>query len=109
MITYAWFIDNITVLTDYNNTQDVVKTVYWRFNGMNEDGFYHTISGSTDIPALNQPFIPFTDLTQEIVEDWLQIAIGQSTIDEFKLSIEQQIQEQMFPKKRTVPPPWLNQ
>jgi hypothetical protein len=107
MITYSWFIDKFTVLTNYNSLPNVVQTIHWRFVGMDDNGIYASISASTDIPLPIGNYIQFENLTQEFVESWLIDALGQNNVDSFKLAIEQQINEKINPTKLDLSPPWI--
>lgn len=106
MITYSWFIDKFTVLTNHNGMTNVIQTVHWRYIGMNDNGMYGSVAGSTDISLPNESFIQYENLTQEFVEQWLIDTIGQSAIAKFQQSIEIQINEQLYPAKLTLNPPW---
>lgn len=107
MITYSWFIDKFTVLTNHNGMANVIQTVHWRRFGMNETGVYGSVSGSTDISLPNESFIQYENLTQEFVEQWLTDTLGQNTITQFDQSIELQINEKLYPAKLTLTPPWM--
>ncbi len=107
MITYSWFIDRLTVLTNHNGMTNVIQTVHWRRVGMNEGGVYGSISGSTDISLPNESYIQYENLTQEFVEQWLTDTLGQNSLAQFDQAIELQINEKLYPEKITINPPWI--
>jgi len=79
-ITYTWEVTSIKTTTEGSNDNAVIQT-YWKKTGTDENGKTGTFDGATPLTSLNVPegeFIPFEQLTEEIVLSWIQ---GQ--IDEF--------------------------
>ena len=77
-ITYTWAVTGMKVTRVGNETDYVVQT-FWTKTGTDENGNTGTFSGATPLdPNPNQPdFIPYDQLTQEIVLGWIQpIVIG---------------------------------
>lgn len=107
MINYTWFFDEFTVLTEYEGRTNVIQTVHWKYSGINEDGVFGVISGSTDIPPPYDAFVNFELVTFQMVENWLTATMGADTIQSFRDAIEEQINEQVSPKKLKLKAPWL--
>ena len=113
MINYTWNFTKFVVLPNYNSLEKVVKTIHWEFIGKNEDNFYAKVEGSTDISEPNgtfvdNTFVNFDNLTHAIVEEWIVNVIGEKRIAEFKLAIEEKIEDIVAPKKIILPPPWIS-
>ena len=77
-ITYTWAVTGMKVTRVGNETDYVVQT-YWTKTGTDENGNTGMFSGATPLdPNPDQPdFIPYDQLTQEIVLSWIQpVVIG---------------------------------
>jgi hypothetical protein len=108
MINYTWNFTKFVVLPNYNSLEKVVKTIHWEFIGKNEDDVYAKIEGSTDISEPDNIFVNFDNLTHAIVEEWIVNVIGEERIAEFKLAIEEKIDDIVAPKKIILLPPWIS-
>jgi hypothetical protein len=108
MINYTWNFTKFVVLPNYNSLEKVVKTIHWEFIGKNEDDVYATVEGSTDISEPDNTFVNFDNLTHAIVEEWIVNVIGEERIAEFKLAIEEKIDDIVAPKKIILLPPWIS-
>ena len=82
---------------------DVVYNVNWTVNCVSDvakpDGeFYKSrIYGSQVIPAPEGAFIPFKDLTESIVEGWTKTALGDETVAELYINLDEQIEAEINP------------
>jgi len=107
MTTYAWQFDSLDVIPTYQTVTDVVESMHWRLTA--DDGLGHQAQayGETKAgaPDLNN-FIPFADLTPQVVEGWCETALGPE-LDEVKAWLVGQITEQVDPTIVSLPPPWL--
>jgi hypothetical protein len=92
-MTYTWEITSLKTKTEGSNTSAVIQT-YWKKTGTDENGRSGIFDGATPLTSANVPegeFIPFEELTEEIVLGWIQ-----SQIDEFyENHINAQIQKQI--------------
>lgn len=108
-ITYTWKVTGIKTRTEGEH-QDAVVQTYWTKTGTDEDGNTGMFSGATPFTTTNMPedyvFVPFSELTEELVLDWIKaIAIGG-----YEAHINEQIQKQIDLKKNPlIEPalPWL--
>lgn len=79
-ITYTWKVTSLKVKDEGENTNAVVQT-YWTKTGTDEDGNTGIFSGATPFTSVNVPsgeFVPFDQLSEETVLDWIQsIVVGQ--------------------------------
>lgn len=75
MINYTWKIEAMDVAYREDTLQDVVKTVYWRYIGVDseDEKFTAQLYGSQAVQLNDEvSFIPYSDLTQDIVVGWLE-------------------------------------
>ena len=107
--TYKWVISAMNEYpTTPDNLTDVVFTVHWRRQAKQIDGdktWLVETYGAQSIPAPSPDnFTPYADLTQAIVEGWLESAMDVAVID---ASLDAQIENQKNPKEVSLPLPWM--
>ncbi len=97
-IVYAWKVTSIKV-TEINDTQNVVVYAYWEKTGKDEEGnegtFYGGTSFSTNNALEGSTFIPFDELTETEVIEWIKASIA----DGYEQHINEQINKLIFEKK----------
>lgn len=111
--TYNWKIDAM----DRHPTQDsltgVVHTIHWRMSAISdqtgEDGNLYTADtyGSCSLgEADTENYTEYADLTQSIVEGWLE----NSDLDvaQIQSSLDDQINQLITPSNLTEVPPWTD-
>lgn len=68
--TYAWKIISEDVLTEYEGYSEYIYKLTWEYTGT--DGQYTaTVSGSTDFVTPREPYIPFSQVTNDDKIAWL--------------------------------------
>jgi hypothetical protein len=73
MITYTWKISKLDCRPSVDSLTNVVTGVYWRYNGVNDNGTSNEIEGLTGVGQPNpEEFTDFDNLTLEIVSGWLE-------------------------------------
>lgn len=107
MIDYIWSVKNMEVYTELEGNPDVVFCVAWECVGKENLGTIVVSNNIAFIPAnfAGQPFIPYDQLTQNQVLDWVFSVIDKSGVE---AKIAEQIQEQKTPKTQVLPLPWMN-
>ena len=102
MITYDWNCKTVDVRPQEEGETDVVYNVHWIVIGTKED--YSVNNIGTQVVHLNPetPFIPFDDLTNEIVVGWTKDAMGEEQVKAIKDSIASQISELENPSSVTL-------
>ena len=106
-ITYNWEFPTLTAYPTHAGQSDVVFVVHWRLNGTDDDNHTGLVYGTVSVTYKEgDPFIPFADLTKEIVQGWTEEAMGTDTVDAHKQNIANQIQEQVTPTQVNLTPPW---
>ena len=98
-----WNCKTIDVYThEHNGHEQVIYNVHWRVE--KEDGEYSASSYGTQ--PLNtediQNFIPFDEVTSEIVEGWVKDAMGEEKVSEIEESLDQQIEKEKNPSSETI-------
>ena len=107
-ISYEMKIYNLTVLTSFDGLTNVVKTVHWKYVGVDEESqVAQYIMGKTDVPDPDSGnFVDYDLLTKETVEGWLINQIGASTILDYQNAIYKMIENILYPKTLFLSPPW---
>jgi len=104
-ITYTWSVTGIKVTNVGDKTKYVVQT-YWNKTGTDENGNTGTFNGATPFaPNADQSdFIPFDQLTHEIVLGWIQPLVTGSYEDHVNGVIAKQIASKASPVVDAMPP-----
>jgi len=72
MTTFNWDIVGLERVTNIGNTSDVIITIHWRYIGINENNIVSDLYGACSLtPPSEENFVPYEDVTKEIVEGWL--------------------------------------
>lgn len=102
MITYDWNCKTVDVHPQEEGETNVVYNVHWIVTGV--DGDYSATNIGTQVVLLSEggAFIPFEDLTNEIVVGWTKDAIGEDQVDQIEASIASQIEDQKNPVSVTM-------
>ena len=106
-ITYNWTISQLEVKPAEADVTNVVVTAHWRLDGTDgthSAGVYGSIATKPYEPG--EPFTPYDQLTKEQVVGWVEKALGEEQVQQYKDSIAQQIEQQVNPLIVTPPIPW---
>ncbi len=98
-----WNCKTIDIYThEHNGHEQVIYNVHWRVT--KEDGDYFASTYGTQ--SLNtediQDFIPFDEVTSEMVESWVKDAMGEEEVSRIEDGLDQQIEEQKNPSSKTI-------
>jgi len=101
-VTYDWNCKTVDVHPQEEGQTDVVYNVHWNVTGV--EGEYSVTNIGTQIVPLSEgsTFIPFEDLTNEIVVGWTKEAMGEETVSSIENGIANQIQELINPTSVTM-------
>ena len=109
--TYSWVINALDTYPTQDSLSDVVYNIHWGLVATSDqtdaEGNAYTASsiGTQTIAAPEaEGFTAFEDLTQEIVEAWLEAS--ELNVDEIKASLDTQITEKITPTSVTKATPW---
>jgi hypothetical protein len=104
-MTYTWKITEVKT-ADTENVTDAVVQTYWEKIGTDENGNEGVFSGATPFPqsSINpENFVPYTELTEEIVLGWIQNVV----VGSYEEHVNEQIQKQINLKSIKEPNlPW---
>jgi len=104
-ITYTFVVTQLEIAPSFDGETDVVTRVRYNYNGVNEGGISGSFAGATPVPApaSGSTFIPFDELTQDEVIDWLEIYADKPHM---QVQIAKQIENQIHPHYVPAPLPW---
>lgn len=99
MLTFNWIISAAERAVSLNGLQDVIKTIHWRYVGIDENGITAETYGATSINDPNpEDFTPYDGVTEADVVGWLESILGviaeegqSSELEKMKSNIENQI------------------
>ena len=108
-VTYNWDCKTVDAYPLINEESDVVYNVHWRVTGVSDtldkNGNPYT-AGSIGTQNLNTSeitdFIPFEQLTNEKVVEWVKGTMGEEQVESIEKSIESQINNLITPKSVTL-------
>jgi hypothetical protein len=109
MVTYDWNCRTVDARPLEDGETDVVYNVHWIVTGtsdvLNPEGIaYSATNIGTQIVPWNPggTFIPFEDLTNDIVVGWTQDAMGAEQVTAIEASIDSQIDSLITPTSVTL-------
>ena len=109
--TYSWQINALDTYPSQENFTDVVYNIHWGLTATSDqndaDGNAYAANfigtQTVAVPDAND-YTAFNDLTQEIVEGWLEAS--DLDVDVIKASLDAQITENITPTSVTKGTPW---
>ena len=107
--TFVWNISQLDCMPDVQGKIDYVVTAHWQCNGSEESGgtvYTAQVYGTSSFEVLPGPdFIPYDELTQEIVLNWIWNS-GVSK-EATEANGQQQIDTKINPPIVSPPLPWV--
>ena len=102
MIAYDWNCKTVDVHPKEEGETDVVYNVHWIVTGV--DGDYSATNIGTQVVPLNEggTFIPFEDLTNDVVVDWTKEAMGEEQVTQIEAGIASEIEGKINPTSVTM-------
>lgn len=105
-MTYTWKITGVKTIDTEDVTDAVIQT-YWQKIGTDEADNEAVFSGATPLleSSINTgSFIPYSELTEEIVLGWIQAVV----VGSYEAHVNDQIQKQIDAKNIKAPTlPWI--
>lgn len=78
MMTYKWTISALDCAVSQNGLTNIVQNIHWRYRATDNEGITAETYGAQYVTDPNpEAFLPFNDLTQEIVISWLEAIMSQ--------------------------------
>lgn len=110
-INYNWTINPLECYPTSSEGPDFVFIAHWQLHASEEvDGKTYTATsiGTQSIPAHSgSAFIPFEELTLDIVQGWVETSMGSEQVESLKAGLAQNIANQINPPVLTLQSPWL--
>ena len=107
MINYTWKIKNLWTKT-IDGQQDYVVIAAYDVTGVDGE-FTSSLSNTAQFSTASvSSFVPYADLTEEIVLGWIQSELGENGVLSITACIEGQIESQKNPptSPEITPLPW---
>lgn len=106
-ISYNWVISSMDEYPSSEGLSDVVFNIHYRRQASEVDGDKSYFAETYSVLSVSHPdpstFIPYDQLTKEMVEGWLDAGLDVAAID---ASLAIQIEDQKNPKVISLPLPW---
>jgi len=109
IVTYNWDCKTVDAYPLVGEDPDVVYNVHWIVTGVSDQldpqgNPYQARSISTQVLSTDDitDFIPFEDLTNEIVVEWTKGAMGEEEVASIEASIQSQINSLITPTSVTL-------
>ena len=106
---YNWNCKTVDVHPIEDNETDVVYNVHWIVTGVSDEldpegnAYQSTSIGTQTVPLdPESEFIPFEDLTNEIVVEWTKEAMGEEQVTSIEAGIQQAIDLEINPTSVTM-------
>ena len=107
--TYNWDCKTVDVYPDYEGHSDTVYNVHWRINAQSDqqdsegNHYTSTVYGtqSLSLEDIGSDFVPFADLTNEIVSGWVEGIMGEEEVARLKSALDSKIAEEINPTTET--------
>ncbi len=107
--TYNWNCKTVDVHPTEADHTDVVYNVHWIVTGVSDEldpegNAYQSTSIGTQVVPLDSEsqFIPFDELTNEIVVEWTKEAMGEEQVTSIEAGIKQAIDLEINPTSITM-------
>ena len=109
MITYDWNCKTVDIYPQDGEYADVVYNVHWIVTGtsdeLNPEGVaYSATNIGTQILNVSDitDFIPFEDLTNDVVVEWTRQAMGEEQVTQIEAGIASEIEGKINPTSVTM-------
>lgn len=107
MITYTWEFPRFSAHPTLNGMSNVVYGVEFVLSATDGEGHGAQVFGSV---GLSEPdpenFRQFNLLTQSTVVEWVEAAMGEEVLNDYKTNLENQIEQQRAPTSVILNKPW---
>lgn len=108
-INYTWIPNTLIGYPQYEGQTDVVTSVLYTVIADDGEGHVASFQSSQTTPIdPDVPFIPYVDLTPEIVIGWVQFNLGPEGVTSIYSNLDAQIEAQISPPvtPQILPNPW---
>jgi hypothetical protein len=107
MITYTWEFPRFLAHPTLNGMSNVVHNVEYILSATDGEGHGAQLFGNVGISEPDSmEFREFNHLTQGLVQSWVESALGEEVLQDFKDNLANQIQQQITPVTVSLNKPW---
>jgi len=106
--TYTWDCKTVDVYPNHDSHSDVVYNVHWRLNAESDqqdaegNNYSASVYGTHSVNADDiENFIPFADLTNDVVTGWVTDGMGEDQVTSLKDNLDNNIDGQINPTSET--------
>lgn len=100
-INYTWDCKTVDVKSIDGN-EDTVFNVHWRLTGEDDKNNLGLLYGTQELNTSDlSGFTAFADLTNDQITGWVESAMGEDEVTEYKTNISNQIAELVTPTQET--------
>lgn len=109
VITYTWNFNPLEAYPTASGETNVVFLIHWQLYA-STGSYQASIVGTQPIQMYESSsvFIPFEDLTYDIVYNWVTASMGIEQMQAYENSLLEQINSQINPPILIEQAPWLN-
>jgi hypothetical protein len=108
-VTYNWDLNPLESYPTASGQTDVVFMVHWQVNATT--GSYIAIERGAQVLTYSSEsdFIPFNELTKDIVFGWVTASMSIGTVDKIYNTLYKSISDQINPPVMVQQAPWITQ
>ena len=108
--TYKWVVSSLdSYPKDTEGLTDVICVIHYRYQAEqveNDKTYFAEVYGTLSVPSPDPAdFVPYDQVTYEMVCGWLEAGLDQVSLDE---NLDSQIADQINPKIISLPLPFQN-
>lgn len=104
-IAYNWIVEHMEAYKSAENKENVIFSVSWRI--IAGDLITATAYGTTTIQYdENSYFIPYNQLTKDIVISWVKNVLGEERVASFEKTLADEINLKQNPDTQILIPEW---
>lgn len=107
-ITHNWNFNPLESYPSASGETDVVFMIHWQLYGSTGSYAGSAIGTQSVTYQSGSTFVPFNELTYDMVYNWMTASMGEETMNRYTASIYQQIENQIHPPVLVQQAPWLN-
>jgi hypothetical protein len=106
-INYTWNFNPLEAYPTASGEDNVVFLVHWQLYG-STGSYKASVIGTQGVNyESGSAFIPFNELTYDIVYNWMTASMGLEQMASYEANVAQQIQNQINPPVLIEQAPWL--
>ena len=106
-INYEWNFNPLEAYPTSSGEDNVVFLVHWQLYG-STGSYQGSVIGTQPVSyETSSVFIPFNELTYDIVYNWMTASMGLETMQAYEFNVAQQIENKINPPVLIEQAPWL--